>query len=159
MNHKISFEVFYPHRPARVWAALTETNLLAEWLMPTDFQPEVGKRFAMSESGKKIEGEVLECEPERLLRYTWEDGESGTPSVVTWQLFPTDGGTKLRLDHAVASQELPMVLLEAQPNWNSLLRYSLNALLVGVPIVYAPDEPEKGTDRRAGFRQPEEVKA
>ncbi len=37
-------EVFYPHPRDKVWAALTTPEALAEWLMPNDFEPVVGKR-------------------------------------------------------------------------------------------------------------------
>ena len=34
-----------PHPPEKIWRALTEGQLMEEWLMKNDFQPEVGHRF------------------------------------------------------------------------------------------------------------------
>lgn len=33
------------HPPEKVWRALTESELIASWLMPNDFWAEVGHRF------------------------------------------------------------------------------------------------------------------
>src|ERR1700737_3442446 len=34
-----------PHPPERIWRALTQAPLIAEWLMQNDFRPVVGHRF------------------------------------------------------------------------------------------------------------------
>jgi len=34
-----------PYSPEKIWRALTEGPLIAEWLMTNDFQPVVGHRF------------------------------------------------------------------------------------------------------------------
>jgi uncharacterized protein YndB with AHSA1/START domain len=34
-----------PHAPEKIWRALTEPHLIAEWLMNNDFEPAVGHRF------------------------------------------------------------------------------------------------------------------
>ena len=33
------------HRPEKVWRAITQPHLIAEWLMQNDFQPAIGHRF------------------------------------------------------------------------------------------------------------------
>jgi uncharacterized protein YndB with AHSA1/START domain len=38
-------EIFLPHPPEDVWAALTDPQALAEWLMPNNFEPVVGRKF------------------------------------------------------------------------------------------------------------------
>jgi len=43
----IDHEAVYPHSPERVWRALVDADELAEWLMPTDFAPELGRRFVL----------------------------------------------------------------------------------------------------------------
>ncbi|GIK11202.1 MAG: hypothetical protein BroJett001_32680 [Chloroflexota bacterium] len=35
----------YPHPRALVWRALVDRDLLAQWLMPNDFEPKIGHRF------------------------------------------------------------------------------------------------------------------
>lgn len=106
LGRSIMFECDLPHRPAKVWRALTDPAVLSRWLMPNDIRPVVGHRFAFK--GKPVEGwdgmvaaEVLAVEPERLIRYAWRGGPRTEylDTVVTWTLTPVDGGTRLRLDH------------------------------------------------------------
>jgi uncharacterized protein YndB with AHSA1/START domain len=108
-------------RPEMVWRALTVPELVAEWLMPNDMSPEIGRRFTLQgkpEEGGAIGCEVLDIEPERLLRYSWRsidadaDG-SRLDTVVTFELTETPaGGTHLRIVHSgfSHSQRQPNVL-------------------------------------------------
>jgi len=162
LTEKLTFTAFYPHPPERVWRALTDAKALAAWLLPADFRPEAGRTFRFDAS-VPIQGTVLEVDENKLLSYTWidgEDGEAGTPSKVTWRLRPRDGGTELRLEHLPADYVEPMVLIEAGMNWRFALYAALPAILgcPRVPIVYVADEPESPevAARRAGFRQSED---
>ena len=47
-----------PHPPEKLWRALTQPHLIEEWLMKTDFRPEVGHRFHLTGEW----GGVLDCE-------------------------------------------------------------------------------------------------
>jgi uncharacterized protein YndB with AHSA1/START domain len=87
-------EVAYP--PEKVWRALTQPHLIAEWLMKNDFMPVVGHRFDFSAEWGAVNCEVLEVEPNRTLSYTW--GAMGLESVVTWTLLPSSTGTNLRME-------------------------------------------------------------
>jgi uncharacterized protein YndB with AHSA1/START domain len=89
----------YRHPVERVWRALVDPAELRIWLMPTDFVPEVGRRFTLDDPRLGvIRGEVLDVAPPRLLRCRW----SGTfgETVVTFELTPVAEGTRLRLEHA-----------------------------------------------------------
>ena len=44
-TRSIVVERLMPHPPERIWRALTQAPLIAEWLMQNDFQPVVGHRF------------------------------------------------------------------------------------------------------------------
>jgi uncharacterized protein YndB with AHSA1/START domain len=64
------------HRPERVWRALTEADDLAAWFPTTVEGPieDGGKlRFAFEDDpgGMTMDGEVLACEPPRLLAFSW----------------------------------------------------------------------------------------
>jgi uncharacterized protein YndB with AHSA1/START domain len=106
----IVFECDLPHSPALVWRALTERELLGAWLLPNDMRPKVGARFSFEHAGQQpgssIDCEVLEVEPNRILRWRQtEDGDSDSgwqpvTSVVTIELTDNAaGGTHLRLVH------------------------------------------------------------
>jgi len=95
---KIECDQFIARPPAAVWRALTEPDQLAAWWAPGDIKPIVGHRFTMdmAEWGHQP-CEVLEVEPERLLRYTFAEGVLNT--IITWRLEAEGGGTRLFLVH------------------------------------------------------------
>ncbi|ESX55286.1 ATPase [Mesorhizobium sp. LSHC422A00] len=101
----LAFECDLPDAPEKVWRALTVPDLLAEWMMPNDINPETGSRFAFAGPEKPIECEVLDAEPGRLLRYSWRErsGDANREeleSIVTFTLARTvSGGTHLRIVH------------------------------------------------------------
>jgi uncharacterized protein YndB with AHSA1/START domain len=93
-----------------VWDYLTDSNLLAQWLMPNDFKPKVGHKFQFKAKPKTKFGfdgtiycEVLEIVPYKKLVYSWQGGMSkekpSLDSIVVWTLTPTDEGTLLQLEH------------------------------------------------------------
>jgi uncharacterized protein YndB with AHSA1/START domain len=92
-----------PHPPEKIWRALTEGQLMEEWLMKNDFQPEVGHRFTFRSTpvpgwNGVIDCKVLVVEPNARLSYTW--GTMGMESVVAWTLTPTETGTHVRMEHS-----------------------------------------------------------
>lgn len=85
-----------PHPPSKVWRALTQPHLIAEWLMRNDFTPEPGRAFRLSADWGGVDGLVTAIEPERLLAYAWNTKD--LESVVTWTLEATGQGTRLRME-------------------------------------------------------------
>lgn len=97
----IAFELDLPHAPEKVWRALTDPELLAEWLLPAvGFELEAGAEFTLwapAQPGWEgdVECRLLEVEAPRRLSYTWVVGEIDT--VVTFTLTPIAAGTRLTL--------------------------------------------------------------
>ena len=97
----ISFEFDLPHAPAKVWRALTDPVLLAEWLLPViGFRLESGAAFTFQAPAKPgwdgtVNCRFIEIEPGRRLRWQWIVGELDT--TVTFTLTPTALGTHLYL--------------------------------------------------------------
>lgn len=117
----LEFEYDLAEPPEKVWRALTMPDLLAAWMMPNDIRPEIGNRFAFAVPGAPIECEILDAEPERLLRYSWcERPQPGDvvrqdplDSTVTFTLARTiSGGTHLRIVHdGFARKAMPAVAM------------------------------------------------
>lgn len=122
----IAFECDLPQAPEKVWRALTVPELVAAWLMPNDLTPEEGARFTLNgppEEGGDVACEVLDIEPERLIRYSWRDEEArrlDLDSTVTFELARTAvGGTHLRIVHSGlqrAESQVPTVMSAANSN-------------------------------------------
>jgi uncharacterized protein YndB with AHSA1/START domain len=86
----------FPYPPEKIWRALTQPHLIAEWLMKNDFAPVVDQTFSLSAEWGSVACQVREVEPNKSLSYTWD--AHGLESVVTWTLTPTAGGTALRME-------------------------------------------------------------
>jgi uncharacterized protein YndB with AHSA1/START domain len=90
-DETVVVECDLPEPPEKVWRALTEPELVAEWLAPDE--------------GRAIDCELIESRPNRLLRYSWRDrgddeADNGVDSIVTFELSRTPAdGTRLRIIH------------------------------------------------------------
>ena len=84
--------------PEKIWRALTQPHLIAEWLMKNDFAPVVGHGFTLTGDWGSVDCQVTAIEPHRSLSYTWD--AMGLESVVTWTLTPTGAGTHLRMEQS-----------------------------------------------------------
>ena len=98
----LAFEVELPHAPEKVWRALTQPELLSQWLLPAaGFELEPGAAFtlrapvAFAEWDGTVRCRMLEVEPMRKLSYTWTAPFLDT--VVAFTLAPTTTGTRLRI--------------------------------------------------------------
>lgn len=101
-TQSVVLERVMAHAPEKVWRALTESALIADWLMANDFRAEVGCRFtfrtepAHGWSGV-VESEVLEVDPPKRLVYRWAS-DGGLDTLVAWTLEPAAGGTRLVME-------------------------------------------------------------
>lgn len=110
MQKEIRHQFTLPHSPEKVWEFLTDPELLAQWLMPSDFKPIIGHKFQFGTKPKlklgfdgRIYCEVLEIVQHKKLVYSWKGGLSkenpSLDSVVIWTLEPIENGTLLTLEH------------------------------------------------------------
>jgi uncharacterized protein YndB with AHSA1/START domain len=100
-------ERVFAHPPEKLWRALTESPLLAQWMMNNDFKPVVGHRFQfraepMPNWNGIVDCEVLVVDPLQRLSYNWGVGDpaGGLQWVVLWTLTPVEGGTHLRMEQS-----------------------------------------------------------
>ena len=98
----ISFEFDLRHSPQKVWRALTDPKLLAEWLLPVmDLQLEPGAAFKFQTQPHPgwdgtVNCRILEIETHKKLSYAWVVGDM-LNTVVTFTLAPIASGTRLTL--------------------------------------------------------------
>ena len=88
----------FAYPPEKLWRALTQPHLIAEWLMKNDFAPKVDQKFKLTGDWGSVDCKVLVIEANKELSYTWD--AMGLESVVTWTLTPTGKGTHVRMEQS-----------------------------------------------------------
>ena len=102
-TESLSFEFDLHHPPEKVWRALTDPALLAEWLLPVvDLMLEPGGAFTFKTQpypgwDGSVNCRVLEIDAHKKLSYAWVVGDMALNTVVTFTLTPTASGTRLSL--------------------------------------------------------------
>ena len=119
-----------PHAPEKVWRALTQGPLIADWLMSNDFEPVVGHKFnfrapPMPNWNGVTDCEVLMVEPQQRLSYSWsasgDDAVNGVKTIVTFTLTPVNGGTYLRMEQSGFGQNEEANYRGAQYGWQKFI--------------------------------------
>jgi len=106
---RLRFERVLPHPPEKVWRALTEEAHLAAWF-PTTMEGELrpGARLEFRFRGEELpptRGEMIACEPPRVLEFTWGFSEadeevpseyrSDRPERTRFELSPEGDGCRM----------------------------------------------------------------
>jgi uncharacterized protein YndB with AHSA1/START domain len=122
----------------RVWKAITDPKQMKEWYFDIpDFRPEVGSEFSFT--GTDTEGlawihlcTVTEVIPFRKIAYTWQYKDQEGNSLVTWELFAQENGTRLKLTHSGLESFPPLKSLAKENfamGWGEIVGKSLPAYL------------------------------
>jgi uncharacterized protein YndB with AHSA1/START domain len=120
----------------RIWAFLTESDLLATWLARGAVPTRPGAQFTLTmlANGDEIAATLTDCEPPRLIAYTWFSTQLETPrpdhSAVRFELEPHADGALLTLTHTRVLREF---YGRAAAGWHSLLD-ALSASVDGVAV-------------------------
>ena len=135
-TESISFELDLHHLPEKVWRALTDPVLLAEWLLPVlDLKLEPGAAFTLKTQPQPgwdgiVSCRFLEIEAQRKLSYTWVVGEM-LDTVVTFTITPTASGTRLSLVQSGFKPDQKQNFGGARYGWN-LMGGKLASLLARI---------------------------
>jgi uncharacterized protein YndB with AHSA1/START domain len=135
-TESLSFEFDLPHLPEKVWRALTDPVLLAEWLLPVvELKLEPGAAFTFKTQpypgwDGTVNCRILEIEAHRKLSYTWAVGDMDT--VVTFALTPTASGTRLSLVHSGFKPDQKQNFNGARYGWK-MMGGKLVGLLARIP--------------------------
>jgi uncharacterized protein YndB with AHSA1/START domain len=129
----IERELAYPRE--LVWAALTDPEQLASWLMKNDFTPLLGHKFTFqTDPAPGFDGtvrcKVLIIERFERLEMSWRGGPLDT--VLTFELADAPAGTRLTIKHSGFkgfSNVLPRLFLGL--GWKGKVLRKLAAVLSG----------------------------
>lgn len=122
--------------PERVFRALTEAGELQRWFTnpecpvkrwEMDARPGGRYRYATEKGSVAVNqvrefechGEIIECDPPRLLVYTWIANwhdDAARPTIVRWELAPTQGGTQVKVTHSGLAS-LPIARKDYSGGW------------------------------------------
>jgi uncharacterized protein YndB with AHSA1/START domain len=147
MTNAIQREILIPQPREQVWQAITDSNLLAEWMFPNDFVPRVGHRFNFhvppnpkaNFEGLVVRCEVLECEPpgenaDGRLAFSWSAGGPVENTRVSFRLEPDGDGTRVLFEHSGFDVSQPFgeqAVRGAEFGWAKMLK-QLTALVAGL---------------------------
>jgi len=127
-TRSVVLEREFPHPAEKLWRALTQPHLIADWLMQNDFKPAVGHRFNLRAEPRAGWNGIIDCEvrvvePNKTLAYTWESGEGALAirSVVTFSLTPKGTGTLLRMEQTGFRPDQKQNYTGAQYGWQHFL--------------------------------------
>jgi uncharacterized protein YndB with AHSA1/START domain len=101
VTDSLSLEFDLDHPAEKVWRALTDPVLLAEWILPVaGFELAPGAAFTFRAPPQPGWDGVVSCklreiETQRKLSWTWVAGDIDT--VVAFTLAPTASGTRLTI--------------------------------------------------------------
>jgi uncharacterized protein YndB with AHSA1/START domain len=135
-SEAISFEFDLHHAPEKVWRALTDPVLLAEWLLPAvGHKLEPGAAFTFQAQPQPgwdgiVNCRFLEVEAQKKLSWGWVVGDIDT--VVTFTLTPTVSGTRLSLVQSGFKPDQKQNFGGARYGWK-MMGGKLVDLLAGLP--------------------------
>lgn len=129
-TESISFEFDLHHPPEKVWRALTDPVLLAEWLLPVvGLKLESGAAFTFQAPPQPgwdglVSCRMREIETGRKLSYAWVVGDPDSgfflDTVVTFTLTPTASGTRLSLVQSGFKPEQEAAFGGARYGWKMM---------------------------------------
>jgi len=145
----VAFDRSLDRPPARVWAALTDAKILANWLGDVEVDLRIGGAYIIRFRRMSVvmTGEITRLEPGRVLEYTWTENFGMPTSQIRWEIHPTDTGCRLKLAHTFGSECVLDEVLGFLGGWHALLD-AIPGASDGEFIEYAD---EKGFD--AGYRE------
>lgn len=136
------YQIVIRTTPERLWQALTESSFSRRYpfYMNIESTFELGApiRFVDDAGRTAVEGEILESDPPRRLRYTWvihyDAKFTAETSRVTWEIAPRgDTLCQLTLTHDVTNA--PLTAPHVTNGWPFILSGIKTLLETGEPLV------------------------
>ena len=104
-NEPFVIERTYNATAEKVWQAITDKNQMKQWYFDlAEFKPEVGFEFQFYGGTPEKQWlhlcKVTEVIPMKKLTYSWRYDNYEGNSFVTFELFPEENKTRLKLTHS-----------------------------------------------------------
>jgi uncharacterized protein YndB with AHSA1/START domain len=115
-EYSLLLERDYPVPIESVWNALVDPAKLEKWLAKVTHDGRRGGTFDIDFGSDKAGGAILAYDPPHLLAFEW--GEGGEPSIVRFDLEPSERGTRLRLTH---TRQSATMAAGTAPGWHAHL--------------------------------------
>lgn len=139
MRTEIKHRWVYQQSPDEIWEYLTQSELIALWLMPNNFKAVIGHKFEFRTNPiprLELSGifycEVLEIVPFKKLTYSWKSGPkhgiTTLDTLVEWTLEKQDNGTILNLKHSGFKAENYSILTGMTDGWLGSIQKMLDQL-------------------------------
>jgi uncharacterized protein YndB with AHSA1/START domain len=133
---RLDFDLAHP--PEKVWRALTDPALLAEWLLPVvGFRLEQGAAFTFNAPPQPgwdgtVNCRVREIDPHRKMSWAWVVGDIDT--VVEISHTPLEGGarTRMTIEQSGFKADQKQALGGARYGWK-MMSGRLTELLARIP--------------------------
>lgn len=128
--------------PERIFRALSNADELPKWFGSPEcpvktwkMDARVGGRYSYTTAAGSVvvngvrafecHGEILECDPPRLLAYTWIANwhdKAEQPTVVRWELTKQGSGTHVKVTHSGLS-DMPVARADYSGGWVGVVEH------------------------------------
>jgi uncharacterized protein YndB with AHSA1/START domain len=134
--------------PEKVWAALTDPKILANWLGDVEVDPRVGGVYIIRfrHLAVVMTGTITALDSGRVLEYTWRENYGMPASKIRWEIAPTSVGCRLKLSHTFTSNCVLNEVVGFAGGWHAFL----NAIPLAAAGQFVEYAHEKDFD--AGYR-------
>lgn len=140
MSQTFTYALYIATSPEQLWDALTRGDLTVQYWadkrIESDWQVGSPVKHQKADGTSDWEGTVLDCEPPRLLAYTFHPpgAAPAQPSAVRFELTPNGSIMKLSLTHTGIEERIyPIMSL----GWTAILSSLKSFLETGRPLVFA----------------------
>lgn len=142
-KHSHVFEVYIRTTPERLWQAITDGTITAQYYfgsrVESSWTPGAAYRYPNPSGGLLVEGEVLEVDPPRRLVTTFRPlwlpgGENAPVSKVTWEIEQVGQACKLTMTHDDLEKDSPRTQTIIA-GWAQILSSLKTLLETGEPLI------------------------
>jgi uncharacterized protein YndB with AHSA1/START domain len=147
----VAFDRLLDRPSDRVWAALTDPKILANWLGDVEVDLRVGGSYLIRfrRIAVVMTGMITALEPGRVLEYTWHENYGMPASRIRWEITPRGAGSRLKLSHVFTPSCVLREVVGFLAGWHAFLN-AIRPAADGQYVEYA-DEKEFDLGYRARY--------